>query len=382
VAEPLQLSAMRADVGASAQSSDDGSATGFQGGAWIRASRTRYAVRQADGRAILALHGHTPVAAIDVTHAIGRLERTRARFGLATYYGAGRLWLAPRLVARTVLSPAITLAGSLTRGMQFTQSLRNSESIVSTIFPPDLDVGAGVSGVPVARSVDGLASAEFRSPAGLEIRGVLWTRRLEGLLLTAPMTGDPFAVDTFATGSGKASGASIDLSVSGSRYAAMASYAWQRVRRTTRGVGYVPAHGSRHVAEAGVVFFPSPTFSARAAATLAAGRRSTTVVGGLEWESCNLLDRGCEFGGTPRNDPATLGLTTLPAYVRVDAGIRKHWHLRIAGRDAQLALHGTLTNLLSRANILTRIRPGSGAPAQTLGMRPFAPLVVGLDWRF
>jgi hypothetical protein len=68
--------------------------------------------------------------------------------------------------------------------------------------------------------------------------------------------------------------------------------------------------------------------------------------------------------------------------VRIDAGIRKHWHLRIAGRDAQVALHGTLTNLLSRANILTRIRPVSDAPEQPLEMRPFAPLVVGLDWRF
>jgi len=382
VAVPLRLAAMRDDAGASAQAGDEGSATGLQGAAWIRASRTRYAVRQDDGRAMLVHDGHTPVAAIDVSSGVSLSQQSSARVGLATYHGAGRLWLAPRLVAQSALSSRITLAASLSRGLQFTQSLRNPESVVSAIFPPDLDVGAGVSGVPVARSVDGLVSAEFRSPAGFELRGVLWNRRLDGLVLTATTTADPFAVDAFTTGSGTASGFAIDLGMSGSRYATVASYAWQRVRRSANGVSYVPSHGSRHVAEAGVVFFPSPAFSARTAVTVAAGRRSTTVVGGLEWESCNLLDRGCEFGGSPRNDLAALGMTALPTYVRIDIGLRKHWHMHVAGRDAQVALHGTLTNLLSRANVLTLIRSERGAPEQPLEMRPFSPLVVGLDWRF
>jgi hypothetical protein len=378
---PLRLSAIRDDIGASAHSGDERSATGFLTTAWFRASRTRYVVRQADGRTLLSLNGHTPVAAVDFSRGVGLLERTQARFGLAAYHGAGRLWLAPRLTVRSALSPAFTLAGSLARHAVHA-IVAHPESVVSTIFPPDLDIGAGVNGVPVARSVDGLVSVQFRSPAGLEVRGVLWNRRLDGLLLAASTTGDPFAVDTFATGSGTARGVAIDFDASGSRYAAVASYAWQQVRRSTGGVSYVPSQGSRHVAEAGVVFSLSPTFSARAAATVAAGRRGTTIVGGLEWESCNLLDRGCEFGGSPRNDPAALGLNSLPAYVRIDAGIRKHWHLRIVGREAQVALHGTLTNLLSRANILSRVRPRGDGPEQPLEMRPFAPLVVGLDWRF
>jgi hypothetical protein len=379
---PVRLSAIRDDIGALVRSGDEASVNGFQGAAWIRSSATRYAVHQADGRAMLRLSGNTPVAALDLSQGIGPSERTGVRVGLATYHGAGRLWLAPRLVAGGSLSPEITLAASLSRGVQFTQSLRNPESVVSTIFPPALDVGAGVNGVPVGHSVDALVSAEFKATAGLAVRGVLWTRQLDGLLLAAPSTRDPFAVDTFATGSGTASGIAIDLGMSGSRYAVVASYAWQRVLRSTREVSYVPSHGSRHVAEAGIVYFPSPTFSARIGATIEAGRRSTPVLGGLEWESCNLLDRGCEFGGSPRNDPSALGRTGLPAYMRIDAGIRKHWHLRIAGRDAQVALHGTLTNLLSRANILTGIRTTKDAPEQSLEMRPFAPLVVGLDWRF
>lgn len=381
VAVPIRLAASRKDAGAFVQFGGD-QPTGPQGAAWLRSSRTRYVVRQADGRAMLQLDGRTPVAALDLSHGIRLSDRTWARAGLVTYHGADRLWLAPRLIARSEISHAITLGASLSRGLQFTQSLRNPESVVATIFPPDLDVGAGIPGVPVARSLDVMASAEFRTSEGVEVRGVVWSRRLSGLLLTAPVTGDPFAVETFTGGSGTATGAAIDASVSGTRYAGVASYAWQRVSRSTSNMSYAPAHGSRHLADMGIVVFPTPTLSARASATIAAGRRGTTMLGGLEWESCNLLDRGCEFGGSPRHDPAGVGAAVLPPYVRFDVGLRKHWHPRIAGRDAQLALHGTLTNLLSRANILTLIRPRSDAPDQPLQMRPFAPLVVGLDWRF
>jgi hypothetical protein len=382
VALPLHLVSLRDDVGAVAHAGDEDAATGFVGSLWLRASRTRYAVRQADGRPRLTLGGRTPVAALDLSRGTAALPQAWLRPGVSVYHGAGRLWLAPRLVVRSAVSPAITLAGSLSRGVQFTQSLRNPESVVSVIFPPDLDIGAGVRGVPVARSIDALVSAELRSSAGLALRAVAWSRRLDGLLLTATTAADPFAADTFATGSGSASGAAIELAATGARYAAVASYTWQNVRRSSGDVRYIPGHGARHVVDAGLVYHASPTFSARLATTVETGRRSTSVLGGLEWESCNLLDRGCEFGGSPRNDPAQVGGTSLPPYFRVDAGVRKHWHLRIAGRDGQLALHGTMTNLLSRANVLTRIRSDADVRGLPLEMRPFAPLVVGLDWRF
>jgi hypothetical protein len=378
---PIRLATDRDDVGASVELGGD-SPTGLETIAWFRSSRTAYVVRQSLGQPMLVLDGRTPAAALGASQGVGLSPSTSARFGVATFRGAGRWWLAPRLIVRSTVTPKIALGLSLSRSVQFTQSLRNPESVVGTIFPPDLDVAAGVAGVPVARGIDGIASAEYRSNEGFEVRGVLWSRRSRGLVLPAPVTGDPFAVDTFATGSGTASGVAVDASMRGPRYAAVASYAWQDVRRSTAGLTYVPAHGSRHIADAGVVVFPSPTFSARVAVTVIAGRRGTTMQGGLEWESCNLLDRGCEFGGSPRHDPAAVGAARLPAYARLDVGVRKHWHLRISGRDTQLALHGTITNLLSRSNVLTLIRPRSDALDQPLEMRPFAPLVVGLDWRF
>jgi hypothetical protein len=131
-----------------------------------------------------------------------------------------------------------------------------------------------------------------------------------------------------------------------------------------------------------VIVFPSATTSLRLGATSVLGRRTTTATGGLEWEACNLLDRGCEFGGSPEYTGDPLGGTSLPAYLRVDLGVRKHWHVQLAGRDAMVALFGTLTNVLNRSNVLTYVRNPATGERVPVEMRPLAPLVVGLDWRF
>jgi hypothetical protein len=72
----------------------------------------------------------------------------------------------------------------------------------------------------------------------------------------------------------------------------------------------------------------------------------------------------------------------MPVYVRGDVSVRKHWHARLRSREAMIALYGTVTNVMGRENVLTYSRgdsPNSLVPVQ---MRPFAPLVAGLEWRF
>jgi hypothetical protein len=72
----------------------------------------------------------------------------------------------------------------------------------------------------------------------------------------------------------------------------------------------------------------------------------------------------------------------LPAYFRLDLGLRKHWHIEVAGRDVELALFGTVTNLLGRRNVLAVATDPRTGKRSEIEMRPLAPLVVGLDWRF
>ena len=95
-----------------------------------------------------------------------------------------------------------------------------------------------------------------------------------------------------------------------------------------------------------------------------------------------MTDRGCEFGGSPDYGDQPLGAMALPPYARLDLSVRQHWHAHVAGRDARVALFGTYTNLLSRKNLLTySLDPATGERVG-VELRPAAPLVVGLDWRF
>ena len=68
--------------------------------------------------------------------------------------------------------------------------------------------------------------------------------------------------------------------------------------------------------------------------------------------------------------------------MRLDLGVRKHWHLRFAGRDAAVALFGTVTNVIGRHNVLTYVLDPATGEASAVEMRPFGPLVAGLDWQF
>ncbi len=175
---------------------------------------------------------------------------------------------------------------------------------------------------------------------------------------------------------------SVEAAVSGARFGLLGSYGIQRVRLTYPGASYTPGHGTTHLLEGGAIVFPAATLSVRIGATAAFGRRTTTTAGGFEWEACNLLDQGCEFSGTPTHAGEPLGATGLPAYLRLDLGVRKHWHFHLGGRDAMVALFGTVTNLFNRKNVLTFTRDPSTGELAPVEMRPFAPLLLGLDWRF
>jgi hypothetical protein len=236
--------------------------------------------------------------------------------------------------------------------------------------------------VPTARSDLAVFAAEYRPTSGVRVGAEAYHRESDGLLLVAPRDGGPFSAESFTAGSGSMTGVSLEAAVSRTRFAVIASYGIQRVRLTYSDSSYVPGYGTTHLLEGGAILFPAATLSVRIGATAAFGRRATSAAGGLEWEACNLLDQGCEFSGSPSHDGETLGAAGLPAYLRVDLGVRKHWHIHVRGRDAVVGLFGTVTNLLNRTNVLTFMRDPSTGDRQPVEMRPLAPLLVGLDWRF
>jgi hypothetical protein len=352
-------------------------------GIWIRQSRTSYAVRPAQGGPpLVALNARTPLATLLVGHDRPLAAGIAANVALSTVAGLGRVFANPQAQLRWSASRRLALAGSFARSHQFAQSLRNPESVVRSTFPVDLYMGAGAPGIPVARSNTAALAAEYRVLDVARLGAQAYVRDFEGLVLVAPRTGEPFAVaQDLASGSGTARGLSVDAALSGARYGLVASYGWQRVRLAYGRSSIVPDHAASHVMEAGLILFPSATSSVRLGGVGAVGRRTTAVAGAFEWEACNLLDQGCEFAGSPRHLADQVGATKLPPYLRVDLGFRKHWHLTLGGRDALVALFGSITNVFGRVNVLTSATdPATGRPVE-IEMRPRAPLVVGLDWR-
>jgi hypothetical protein len=345
-------------------------------GARYESSATAYRVAATD------LDAQIPVATISLDHTQSLAHHFALRLGASLAAADGSLYPGPRAQLRWNGNERLSLSGSYARTHQFAQSLRNAESVVASVFPADLFIGAGANGVPVARSDQVVLSAEYRPAAGIRLGAQAWTRDMSGLLLAAPATTGPFAGAKFATGTGSASGVSLDAAATTRKTGFLLSYGYEQVRLEAGHVSYPPEHAAAHRIETGVIFFPGPTSSIRLGVTGAFGRTTSAITGGLEWEACNLIDRGCEFGGSPEYDPAALGASKLPGYLRIDLGVRKHWHFAVAGRDALVGLFGTVTNVVNQRNVLTWARdPLSGARVP-IEMRPLAPLVVGLDWRF
>lgn len=378
---PLDLRASRNDLGLLATIERPVAGGVGTGGLRVEARRIQYrATADSVGSGFEAnSSGPLVTGFVDHRRAIGP--------GLALTIGSSialvraEVLVSPNASLRWQPHRGLAVTASFARFRQVAQSARNSESIADRIFPTDLYLGAGSAGLPVATSDQGLISFDYRPSTATRVTAEAYDRHQRGLLLVAPGDARPFTAGAFAIGSGRARGASLEAGVSTARIGILASYGIEQVRLTYGDSSYRPGYGATHRLEGGVIVFPGPASSIRLGVAGAWGRRGTGVAGAFEWEGCNLIDRGCEFAGSPRYGGA-LGGTRLPHYLRVDLGFRHHWHFDLRGRNVELGLFGTVTNLLGRKNILTYATNAvTGAPIP-IEMRPFAPLVVGLDWRF
>lgn len=379
----LQMAAARRDQGLLLDATKTFGASSFAAGVRLERSGTSYHVDfQSDSVRDTALESRMIVSTGFARYQVTLAKRATITAGTALARFKGETYASPQAQLQWHASPLLSFSASYARRHQFTQSLRNEESMAGSVFPVDLYLGAGTGNVPVARSHHGVLSAEYRPVAAIRLGAQAYQRRFADMVLVAPVGGDPFSTGSLSIGSGVSHGGAVDASINAARIGIVASYGFQKVRFTSGGTSYAPSHGSTHMFDGGILVFPSPTLSVRLGASGSAGRRTTNVGGGFEWEACNLRDRGCEFGGAPRSDTAALGRSPLPAYVRADIGVRKHWHLEIGRRDATLALFGAVTNVFGRRNLLTFSRDELSGALMPVEMRPFAPLVVGLEWKF
>lgn len=351
-------------------------------GARVEWSRTLYRVAPlSGGTPSIDLEAQTPVAAIFLQHRRSLGRRFTAGLGGSGALASQQFYLSLQSRLDWRLTETLLLSASYTRSHQFAQSLRNPESVVGNVFPADLYLGAGDSGVPVARSDRGVLAVEYRPAQRLRLGAQVYLSDSRGLLLVAPRTGEPFATSGFTIGSGRAPGFSLEAGWSHPRYGLLASYGWQHVRLRYADSTYTPVYGASHQVEVGATVFPWTNSSIRIGATGVFGRSATAVAGAFEWEACNLLDKGCEFSGSPRTTES-LGGTRLPAYIRLDLSLRRQWQLSVGRREVTMGLFATMTNVLGRQNLLTIATDPASGQRSPVEMRPFAPLLAGLDWRF
>jgi hypothetical protein len=345
-------------------------------------SRSSYVVDfDSGGIAPFTIAGRENTSTLFAHYSAAMGNRAHLRIGSSIASAAGALHVSPQAELRWTHSSRLASSLSYARVHQYAHSLRNPESVTAGVFPADLFAGAGSNGIPAARSDVTVLATSYRPTVDTRLAVQAWQRRFDNLLIVAPFDDEPFATKPFGIGRGSARGASLEATVTSSRYGITASYGIQRVRYSSGSLDYVPDHGPTHLFEGGVIFFPSVTSSVRVGLAAAGGRRTTAVRGQFEWEACNLRDGGCQFSGSPRANGEPLGEQYVPPYLRFDLGVRKHWHADIAGRDATIALFGALTNVFDRRNVLTYVRDPATGTLSPVDMRPRAPLVVGMEWR-
>jgi len=373
-----QLTTRRHDIGVALTLDRAGATSRDLAGIRMQMSNTAYRLANTVGYQTRA-----PLAALFLEHTQRLSPRLSVLAGVTGSRSRDAFRASPRTWLRWRPWNDVSLSLEYARLHQFSQSLRNLESLAGTVFPADLYVGASQRGVPIARSDQAIVTAQYRPTDRFSVSAEGYLRALHDVVLVAPQTGEPFATGPVIVGSGVARGFAIDASATSTRYTVVASYGQQHVRLSTGTRQYVPEHGVTHSIDAGINVRTGASWSLRLGASARFGRHTSPLDTPFEWEPCNVTDRGCEFVGSPRSNPDSVGTTVLPAYARMDVGIRKEWQLRVAGRATRAALFGTLTNIFGHRNLLT-FAPADPATGRRRGvaMRPFAPLVIGIDWTF
>lgn len=287
----------------------------------------------------------------------------------------------PRLGARISVAPTAMVYAEYARSEQTLQSMRSAESVVGRIFPSELYAGGESTGIPAATSDLGVIGLVATPWPGARVDLEAYARDLEGLAVLDPGDGGPFAGTGVRRGAGTVRGGVVGVTISAARYAATASAGLESAELRVGDTEWTPSYSAGLSARVGAIVFPTPTLSIRAGWVGQFDRQGSDVIGLLEWESCNLLDMGCEFAGSPE-ELGDLGARELPAYHRLDLSVRKHWHFLLLGREASLEVYATASNLLGRANVLVIAVDPETEQDAPIEMRPLAPLTLGLGWQF
>ena len=288
--------------------------------------------------------------------------------------------LEPRLSAALKTRRGLSLSAAFARTHQYSQSLYNEESMADAVASLDIPVAVGSPGVPLASSNS--ITGQLAIPLGSSGRVTLnaFSRRFQGLLLTAPSTSAPFATQWFSKGEGSAYGGAVAFHDDVGKLIVDGVYSLTRAWRATTSQSYRPAFAPMHSFMLGAGYQFAAHSLVRAAASMTAGRRTSPVVGAIDWQWQSALGAQAEIAGSPEYTNATFATGRLPLYLRVDVGVRHDLSLgkHLPGR---MGLFANVDNLLGRENAVGQAQDSASAAIRALPMMPRS-LSLGLTWHF
>jgi hypothetical protein len=371
---PERLRSSLAELGLSGRvawpSGDGGTSVGAS---MVRPS-TDYAVTGAGG---LTLAGAPTIGSVFAEHEWRPASPLLLSAGLrASTDFVGWAGVEPRLSAVVEPDARTRLGVAIGRSHQALQSVVNDESALGLLLGFDLPVAAGAGRVPVARADQIEAFAGRRLGRGLDLSLTAYLRRTDGLALGAASTRDFFPGDSLVIGRGEASGVTGTLSLDAGAFSGRTSVTLARDVRTAGWTRYDAGYGNG--ASIGVDLGYRLLRDTRLQLRFRGGAHepASVVEPGFEYQP--IQEGG--LAGTPINLPGDINSARLPAYARLDLGLRRDWRLPRLGRGNALTTALSLTNALDRTNILGLVARSEGGLQAIRGVGRDFRLEVG--WRF
>jgi hypothetical protein len=242
-------------------------------------------------------------------------------------------------------------------------------------------VSVGAGGVGVGQSDQLAASLESEISTRLHLTVDVYTRWLDDILLVAPATPLPFVTEDFERGTGRASGVGARLFYAGDRMDAQVILEWSRAKRQVGSLAYHPEFERNRSVTAAAAYRLTPRTRIRTVFQAVAGRPTSPVGVGFAWEPFDALSGEVEFAGTPLRDGGSINGARLPAYIRLDLGIRREWSPAVLGRPGAVSAFLDVTNVLARRNVLGYQVAPSAPGWRNLALER-ASVSFGFEWSF
>jgi hypothetical protein len=277
----------------------------------------------------------------------------------------GRVALEPRLRLRFAPTPAVSVSAAYGESRQYLQSFGNAESIIGTMVGVAFPIAADGRRFPVGWADQSTGAITLRPASGMTVTMDAYLRRMDGLLLEAPVSAQPFAIDSIAVGSGRASGALISFEDETPRVTIQGIYAFERTTLHSSGRSYSPAADATHSLAVGIGVRVPAGISLRAALWTSLGRRTSLIGDSLAWTPPSELGGIGDIDGTPQHIRGPLDGQSLPSYMRMDLGLRREWS-SMFGHAVRLMGSITVNNVLGRSNVAAMLQPVNVLTAKAL----------------